>query len=115
MKVSNMIKKGVKVKKITLILIAMAYGLVGCGGTGTNNDQGTSVLAFGYFEPSEGGTGIGPAVSFFTDSLNNGQSTFLALGVQNRLVGADSWNWCWSRNYSCCWSVLNSNSNQLFI
>jgi len=84
MKVSNMIKKGVKVKKITLILIVMAYGLVGCGGTGTNNDQGTSVLAFGYFEVGS----ISDPISFAFGSLNNGESLNVGIGIQNRLVGA---------------------------
>lgn len=83
--VSDMIKKSVKVKKLTLILISLTLlSLIGCGGTGTNNDQGSAFLAFSYFQAGS----VTEPVSFGSTSLFDGANPLLiGLGLQNRLVG----------------------------
>ena len=87
-------KMGVKVKKLAGIILGTAIALSGCGGSGTNNDQGTSFLAYGYFaSATTSTTGVtGVAVSLLegsgtlADSTNpQGFGTVVFMGLQNRL------------------------------
>lgn len=79
-------------------LLALAViGSVSCG-SGSNNDQGTSVLARGYFGDVEGDTGVvGSAVPLFTEAPSidigsgnpyyvDGNQLVVFMAVENRLT-----------------------------
>ncbi len=83
----------------TLVTSAIALGAVSCGGTSSNNDQGTSFLAFGYFADTTGETGsAGQLVILAPDSatvvatsngvqfLADGNNVLTTIGLQNRLA-----------------------------
>lgn len=82
----------------TCSLLAVALGAASCGGSGTNNDQGTSFLGLGYFADAGGTTGVSelviPIASDSPDQISltvNGlpvdaNSATAFLGVQNRLT-----------------------------
>jgi hypothetical protein len=79
-------------------VFALVFVMASCGGTGTNNDQGTSFLGLGFFLDTSGTIGLDEiAVALFADSPSqsavtlNGQTLDAAaagafLGVQNRLT-----------------------------
>jgi hypothetical protein len=51
------------ITRVTLSGMLLLLGvLTGCGGSGTNNDQGTSFMAMGYFQDSSGDVGDGGAI-----------------------------------------------------
>lgn len=84
----------------TLLLVSI--GAFGCGGTGSNNDQGTSFLAFGWFTLTEDGEDIPDdlvGVSGLFVPLNSdrpllstaggaadGLTAFVFMGLENRLT-----------------------------
>lgn len=83
-----------------LVSATLVLGAVSCGGTGSNNDQGTSFLAYGYFNDSQGQTGSsGAIVALAPDSavlvgtggasvqlLVDGNAVLTFMGFQNRLA-----------------------------
>lgn len=86
-----------KVKGLATLLSASLFiGGVGCGDAGSNNDQGTSVTATGYFtsaEADEGETGRIVPLSSDIPTINagaaplDGQIVITYMQVLNRLVG----------------------------
>ena len=85
-RMSTMERIGAKV----VLLAALLAGVVSCGGTGSNNDQGTSFLAFGYFADSTGETGeTGTLIPLFQDlpvGGFDGLTHITFIGLQNRLT-----------------------------
>ena len=79
--------------RVSLLVVAMFFSAWSCGGSGTNNDQGTSFTALGFYGSSDGTTGeTGSDVPLFVDSAP--QTTFQIydmhtvmtyIGLQNRL------------------------------
>ncbi|RIL12176.1 MAG: hypothetical protein DCC75_00900 [Proteobacteria bacterium] len=71
------------------LLIGICIGLLGCGGGGSNNDQGVSFTLLGFFADSSGGTGeLGRSVPLSTDPESEAQASgaiFTTAGVQNNL------------------------------
>lgn len=84
-------------KLCSLILVAgtLAGGVVGCGES-TNNDQGASFLALGWYIQDEGevvpvghaslALGTDTPTLVTDDVLGDGRQTFLLMGLQNRLT-----------------------------
>lgn len=80
--------------KMGLAGVALVAGVLGCGSSTTNNDQGASFSALGFFQLAEDGTSTGDPkglsgfnTSLSSDSAASGyarQSTAL-LGLENRL------------------------------
>ena len=82
-----------------LFTTSVVLGAVSCGGTGSNNDQGTSFLAFGYFEDGNGDSGDsgelvilapdGPVLAGEAGGAvlgADGNAVFTYIGLQNRLA-----------------------------
>lgn len=95
-----------RIRSLTLVTALVGLcglaGFIGCGGSSTNNDQGTSFLAFGYFAISDGSIGLsGVTITlagdignyYFFDEEGNlvvsgavdGGSFSPFIGLQNRL------------------------------
>jgi hypothetical protein len=78
--------------KLGLAGIALVAGVLGCGSSTTNNDQGASFSALGFFEANSTETPP-PALAGFTTTLSSdpaNQGIFLnqslaAIGLENRL------------------------------
>ncbi|MFN8390496.1 MAG: hypothetical protein U0136_09425 [Bdellovibrionota bacterium] len=81
----------------TLLTSLVALGAVSCGGYSSNNDQGTSFLAYGWFADTQGTTGeTGQTVVLGQDApvanlaatggiVGDGNIVFTHIGLQNRL------------------------------
>ena len=100
---------GVKVNKLASVILGMAIGLSGCGGSGTNNDQGTSFLAtgFGGVSPTTGAA-TGSPISGATVSILDTSSSagvLAAMNFQNRL----SAQFLRVDQISCAYEVPGSN------
>lgn len=85
-----------RISALVFVASTLVFVALGCGGTGSNNDQGTSFLALGFFADVEGEAGeTGAIVPLFTDdptvTLNesglfvDGRFVTTFIGVQNRL------------------------------
>ncbi len=84
-----------KLFSLVLVVSTLAGGVLGCGGS-SNNDQGTSFLALGwYIEVDDEVVPVGHASlalgtdtpTLFTDDVfGDGRQTFLLMGLQNRLT-----------------------------
>jgi hypothetical protein len=87
----KMSKRNLIFKMNICLILAFCLGLASCGGTGTNNDQGTSFLAFGFFDDVNGETGVAQlglplAVNPLTQLLNGASTVVTFIGVENRLA-----------------------------
>ncbi len=79
----------------SVLALGSIAGAVSCGGTGSNNDQGTSFLALGYFGDETGGTGLSRVDALLApDSATivtaggfqaDGNQVDVFIGFQNRL------------------------------
>jgi len=83
------------------LVLSLIFGLASCGGGASNNDQGTSFLAYGYFQPEEpddlGGDRVGVTgliLPLFTDTARipdvygiwaDGLLAAVEMGIENRL------------------------------
>ncbi len=80
-----------KIRKIVKCLLVgvVVFGFISCGGSSSNNDQGTSFLAFGYFEDSTGSVGkSGDILPLFSDVSPlgfDGLQTTVFMGLRNNL------------------------------
>ena len=81
----------------SLLAVGAVAGAMSCGGTGSNNDQGTSFLALGYFADSGGNAGDAGALALLSpDSAvivtepngfqADGNEVLTFIGFQNRLA-----------------------------
>lgn len=93
------------IRLMTIVSVLLAGANIGCGsgnalgGGSSNNDQGTSFLAFGYFGGADGGTGATGFNTFLSVDNNNnpdfngvigttpfdGRIATVFIGLQNRL------------------------------
>lgn len=95
----SMKRRSIK-RLLPLMLSGLLVSSLGCGGS-SNNDQGTSFLAFGWFTDSTGDTGAtGSIAPLATDKptiptentgaadgiIGDGNAVFAYLGLQNRLT-----------------------------
>jgi hypothetical protein len=74
----------VKSRNIILALILVVPTLLNGCGSASNNDQGTSFTAVGYFEDSTGTTGSSGQIVVLS---NSGNGVITAIQLQNRLAG----------------------------
>jgi len=82
-------------KALVATAVLLGAVLAGCGGGTTNNDQGTSFLALGYFDDSTGDVGrsgvsalLGPDSAIITSDGGfqaDGNAVGVFIGFQNRL------------------------------
>ena len=80
---------------VTALILSLVVGALSCGGNATNNDQGTSFLALGYYDDADGEVGRSALVAplFYDLSLWStdhqtpveGLMSWVFLGLQNRL------------------------------
>lgn len=84
-----------RVSRFVLIAVPLFCGTLSCGGTSTNNDQGTSFLAFGWSSDGEDTNLTGIIVPLASDQANftnteggqfDGKTAVVFMGLQNRLV-----------------------------
>lgn len=83
------------IRRTLLIAIPLVCGSLSCGGTTTNNDQGTSFLAFGWSSDGQETNLTGLIVPLATDQAAfnaaggtgqlDGKTALVFLGLQNRL------------------------------
>ncbi len=94
-----------KIRLMTVFAGILAGAAIGCGGGSplgggaTNNDQGTSFLAFGYFPDTESTAGVTGVNTFLSNDSNTGtdddggnalqgaggREIIITMGIQNRL------------------------------
>lgn len=74
---------------LSVLVAVLVSGVAGCGDSGTNNDQGTSFMAIGYYDDAAGTVGRnGDSIPLYADvsPLNfDGMAYYTWMGITNRL------------------------------
>lgn len=82
-------KKQMKVAKRLTVAVASLLTFIGCGSSGTSNDQGVSFTLYSLFEDGECDTGLAGAIvplSVDPEQLGSGGGVVAYLGLQNNLA-----------------------------